>query len=86
MERYKIRFQNSVRKDLKKIRSEYVLKILEKINELSKNPRPKNSKKLKAVELYRLRIGVYRVIYEIHENELIISIVKVGHRSKIFKN
>ncbi len=85
MVRYNICFQSSVRKDLKKINKEYVLIILRTISELALNPRPLGSKKLKGEELYRIRIGIYRLIYEIRDEELIISAVKVGYRSKVYK-
>ena len=82
---YEVRFQASVRKDLRRIRKEYVHKILRQIYALGSNPHPEESKKLKGEELYRIRIGVYRVIYEISDAQLLISVVKVGHRSNVYK-
>jgi len=48
-------------------------------------PRPPGSEKLSAQERYRVRQGVYRIIYEIKNNELIVIIVKVAHRSEVYK-
>lgn len=82
---YSIRFKSSVRKDLRKIREEDVHRILKKINELSADPYAFGSKKLKGKELHRIRVGVYRVIYEIHDDQLIVCVVKVGHRKQVYK-
>ena len=67
MESYKVLFKKSVEKDLKDIDKRYIPLILEAINELSKNPFPKNCRKLYAAEnLYRIRVGKYRVIYSVN--------------------
>lgn len=85
MEPYKLEFAPSVRKDLKKIHKKEVLKILAAFEDLAKEPRPSGSRKLTNEELYRIRVGNYRVLYEIHDNRLIIHIVKVGHRKDVYK-
>jgi len=86
MEEYKIFFKKSVEKDFKKIPKKYLLKILEKIEDLKDNPRPDGSEKLTGYELYRIRQGIYRIVYSIQDNELTIWVVKVGHRKEIYKN
>ena len=86
MEFYKVNFVKSVKKDFKKIPKLEVAKILDAIDELSKNPRSSKSKKLKGEKLYRLRVGNYRVIYDIQENVMLIFIIKLGHRSDIYRN
>jgi len=53
---------------------------------LEENPRPKGSKKLKDRNAYRVRVGNYRVIYEIFDNRLIIHVIAVGHRKDIYRN
>jgi len=55
------------------------------IQKLGDDPQPAQSKKLKGEDLYRIRIGVYRVIYEIIDDRLIITVVKVGHRKDIYR-
>jgi len=86
MEFYKVNFVKSVKKDFKKIRKLEVAKILDAIDELAKNPRSSKSKKLKGEKLYRLRVGNYRVIYDIQENVMLIFVIKLGHRSDIYRN
>jgi mRNA interferase RelE/StbE len=86
MEFYKVNFAKSVKKDFKKIPKLEVAKILDAIDELANNPRSSKSKKLKGEKLYRLRVGNYRVIYDIQENVMLIFIIKLGHRSDIYRN
>ena len=85
MEEYKIFFKKSVERDFKKVPKKYLIKILEKIEELKNNPRPVGSEKLTGHELYRIRQGTYRIVYSIQDNELTIWVVKVGHRKEIYK-
>jgi len=54
---------------------------------LPENPVPKGAKKLKETEnTYRIRTGNYRIIYSIINKELIIEVIKVGHRKDVYKN
>ena len=85
MARYKLEFATSIRKDLKKIDKKEVRKILTSIEKLAEEPRPTGSKKLTNEELFRVRIGNYRVIYEIHDNRLVVLVVKIGHRKDIYR-
>jgi mRNA interferase RelE/StbE len=86
MEFYKVIFTKSVKKDFRKIPKLEVSKILNEIEELAKNPRSSKTKKLKGEKLYRLRVGNYRVIYDIKDNLMLIFVVKLGHRSDIYRN
>ncbi len=85
MAEYKIFFKESVEKDFRKVPKKYLCKILEKIEALKNNPRPEGSEKLTGQELYRIRQGVYRVVYSIQDNELTIWVIKVAHRKEIYK-
>jgi mRNA interferase RelE/StbE len=85
MENYKLVFKRSVAKDLRKIPNKDVKKILSTIESLLDNPRSEVCIKLSGQERYRIRQGVYRIIYEIQEQELIILVVKVAHRSIVYK-
>lgn len=68
--------------DLKKLEASIYRRIEKKVSELSEDPYSKDIKKLKGIEGYRLRIGDYRVIFEIEGN--MIQILKVGHRKNIY--
>ena len=84
MAQYKLIFKPSVWKDLSPIPKVDVRRILKKIDSLAKEPRPPGSKKLSGQERYRVRQGVYRIIYSIEDNQLIVMVVKVGHRGQVF--
>ena len=83
---YNIEIKKSALKSLEKIPKSYYISIKNAIYNLSVEPRPSGYKKLIDNEnLYRIRIGSYRVIYSINDNILIIEVVKIGHRKDIYK-
>ena len=85
MEKYKITFKKSVSKDLKSVPKSDVKKILAKVDSLAVNPRREGAVKLSGQEMYRIRQGLYRIIYEIRDSELVIQVIKIGHRSDVYK-
>ena len=84
MEEYKIFFKKSVEKDLRSIPKKNLLRILERIEGLKENPRPAGSEKLTGQNRYRIRQGVYRVVYSIQDNELTVWVIKIAHRKEIY--
>lgn len=60
-------------------------RILARLAELELNPRPSDMKKLKGRSAWRIRVGDYRVIYEIHDRQLQVIVVRVGHRREIYR-
>ncbi|HRW65752.1 MAG TPA: type II toxin-antitoxin system RelE/ParE family toxin [Candidatus Competibacter sp.] len=86
MASYELVFKKSVAKDLRSIPKKDVARILKRIEALRDDPRGEGCIKLSAQERYRVRQGVYRIIYEIREHELIVMVVKVGHRSEIYQS
>lgn len=86
MARYELRFKPSVAKDLRDIPQADVRRILARIDSLRDDPRPPGgSEKLSAQERYRLRQGNYRILYAIADVEVVIEIVKIGHRREIYR-
>ena len=86
MEKYNITFKKSVAKDLRNIPSKDIQRILSKINDLADNPRGEGCIKLSGLERYRVRKGLYRIIYEIQDQKLVVHVVKVGHRSDVYSS
>jgi mRNA interferase RelE/StbE len=83
---YKINFSRSAGKELDSLNASIVKRIFPKIDALSKQPRPSGCLKLAGEEnLWRIRIGDYRVIYEIDDDSGVIDIVHVRHRSKAYE-
>ena len=84
---YQIVYSKKFAKNIKEIPQQYQANIRVRVNDLARNPRPSVCKKLVgATDLYRIRIGVYRVIYQIVDNELLIVAINVDHRSRIYEN
>jgi len=82
---YKVHIRASVYKDFRLIPKIERDKIVKRINSLAVNPRPPGCEKLTGQNRYRIRQGDYRIIYTIHDQELIVWVVKVGHRREIYK-
>ena len=85
MARYEVRFRKSVGKDLHSIPKRDVQRIITVIDALADKPRPSQSRKLSGSEKCRLRGGVYRVLYEIQDDILVVCVVKVGHRKDVYR-
>ena len=87
MDLYQVKWKRSAQKELKSLDKKMILKILESVEGLAKNPYPLGSKKLKGAEfIYRIRLGDYRVIYSIESDILTIEIIKIGHRRDIYRS
>lgn len=85
MDNYTTHLSKKAIKQLDKLADDIAEPILIAIANLEGNPRPVGSIKLKGRDGYRIRIGNYRVIYEIFDSELVIDVVAVGHRKDIYE-
>lgn len=85
MASYELLFKKSVAKDLRSIPNKDVARILRRIEALRDDPRGEGCVKLSAQERYRIRQGVYRIVYEIRDDELVVMVVRIGHRSGVYK-
>ena len=86
MASYELVFRRSVAKDLRAFPKQDVKRIMQRIRSLALDPRPVGCEKLSGQERYRVRQGVYRIIYEITDARLLVLVVKVGHRSDVYRN
>lgn len=59
-------------------------RIIERIRKLAENPRPFGCEKLSGQEKYRIRQGRYRILYAILDQDLVVQVVKVGHRKDVY--
>ena len=83
---YEIELSSAAVHDYKKIPNSELEKINNAIDQLEINPRPAGYKKLQNRNAYRVRTGNYRIIYEIKDSELIILVIRIRHRSDVYKN
>ena len=83
---YRIESTSAAAKQLRKLPNDVLIRVDQAIFALSANPRPPGIKKLRAqTDRFRIRIGNYRVIYEIDDDKLVVLIVDVGHRKDIYR-
>ena len=82
---YSIEIKKSAAKEIRRLPNDVLKRILSKIESLQNDPRPAGCKKLSGDEKYRIRVGVYRILYKIEEKKLIVYVVKVGHRREVYE-
>ena len=82
---YRIIIEKTARKEIQKINPADQNTIIQAIKKLADDPRPIGCKKLKGLTAWRVRAGDYRIIYEIQDNMLIVTVITVGHRRDVNK-
>ena len=86
MDSYRIEFSQSAERDIRKISSTLIENILAKVEALKANPLPQQSLKLSGGEMtYRLRVGDYRVIYEVNNKDKTVFIRYIRHRKDAYR-
>lgn len=85
MANYKLLFKQSVARDLRPLPKADVVRILRRIEALAENPRPPGCEKLSGQEKFRVRQGVYRIVYEVDDERHVVMVVKVGHRRDVYR-
>jgi mRNA interferase RelE/StbE len=72
-------------KDIANLPKGYAKLVSEHIDRLGRDPRPSDAKKLKGATDYSLRVGVYRILYEIDDNARIVTVYRVKHRREVYR-
>ena len=85
MASYRLLIKSSAGKDIEALPKKDRRRIVAKIRSLSSDPKPPGCEKLSGRDQYRLRQGNYRVLYGIQDLDLIVVVVKVGHRREIYR-
>lgn len=83
---YELQYKKKAIKALAKINDPYYTNIIEAIDKLAENPRPHGYKKLTGRDGCRIRVGNYRIIYDVFDNQLIVEIVNLGSRGSIYED
>ncbi|MGC8683325.1 MAG: type II toxin-antitoxin system RelE family toxin [Athalassotoga sp.] len=87
MRKYEILIHHNVQKIIKKLPKNLILEMLNSMNELADNPRPNGSKKLKGYKnLWRIRVGEWRIIYAIEDERLIVVVVELATPGQAYKD
>ena len=83
---YNISLKRKAIKALSKINEPFYSNIKKAIYDLADNPKPSGYKKLRGRDGYRIRVGMYRIIYDVFEDTLIIDVVNIGPRGDIYND
>jgi mRNA interferase RelE/StbE len=83
---YEVRITPAAQKELDRLQKSQRERVEFAIVGLSENPRPYGCRKLQAVEnTYRVRVGNYRIVYRIYDNELVVLVISIGDRKDIYR-
>ncbi|HEY5460589.1 MAG TPA: type II toxin-antitoxin system RelE/ParE family toxin [Deferrimonas sp.] len=83
---YTIEFTHRAEKDFRAFPPEIRRRLAPKIDALKRNPRPRGIKSLEGPDgILRLRVGDYRILYQVQDDRLIVLLVKIGHRREIYR-
>lgn len=84
--RYALRFQPSAARALRKLPRDVAARIKAATEALRENPRPQGVKALAGEHGFlRIRVGDYRIVYRVHDAELLVLVVRVAHRSSVYR-
>jgi mRNA interferase RelE/StbE len=84
--KYTVRLNTRVGKVLDRLPPDIRRRLVRRLEALEDNPRPRGVEKLAGVdELYRVRIGTYRIVYAIRDRELVVIVVRIGHRRDVYR-
>ena len=84
--KYTVRLNTRVGKVLDRLPPDTRRRVLRRLEALEDNPRPRGVEKLAGVdELYRVRVGTYRIVYAIRDRELVVIVVRIGHRRDVYR-
>ena len=82
---YRLEFTPGADRQFRKLPKQVQAHLSPHITALTQNPRPPGAEKLTGEEGYRLRVGDYCILYEVHDKVLLVLVVKVGHRREVYR-
>lgn len=83
---YSVEIRPAAQRQIKKLPREVQAKVLTRLTALAEDPKPSGAEALQGPQdLYRVRVGQYRVLYEVQEQVLMVLVVRVGHRREVYQ-
>jgi mRNA interferase RelE/StbE len=82
---YRLAIKPSASRELERLDDQVLHRADEAILKLAENPRPHGAKKLSGVPLYRIRVGTFRIVYEVNDAQHLVTIVTIGHRREVYR-
>jgi mRNA interferase RelE/StbE len=86
MTNYEVEFVKSAQKELNKLPKQISLRIAKAVYKLSTDPRKGNVRPMVGTKSWRLRVGDYRVVYDILDNRLTILVIRIRHRREVYRD
>ena len=85
MANYRLFIKPSAVKDIEALPKKDRGRVITRIQTLAIDPRPTGCEKLSGHELFRLRQGNYRILYTVHDADLVVVVIKIGHRREVYR-
>jgi len=87
MASYRIELSATAEKQIRKLRREAQIRVMRAIQPLATEPTPPGSRKVRGYDnVFRIRVGTYRILYRVAGRRLLIIILKIGHRREIYRS
>lgn len=83
---YRVDISSKAEKELKSLPKKLALRIGTQMMTLADSPRPRQSKKLRGTEFYRIRVSAYRVVYAVFDTEKRVIVLSIAHRRDIYRH
>ena len=83
---YQVELRRRAQRTLDRLPQTHFQAVIEAIKELAQTPRPRGVEKVKSTGLWRIRLGDYRIIYGVDDNQRIVTIVLIGHRREVYRS
>jgi mRNA interferase RelE/StbE len=81
---WRVEYHRDLERELRSLPKPYIRRILEVIESLANNPRPHGAEKTVGHDLWKIRIGVYRLLYQINEPDRTVRTYRIGHRRDVY--
>jgi mRNA interferase RelE/StbE len=83
---YAILFQPDARRELASLQRVYQRRVVATIESLTNNPRPHGCAKMSGFQdIWRIRVGAFRIIYRIRDRQLVVEVIRIGHRREVYR-
>ena len=83
---HSVEFKNAARKSIAALPGDIKARVISAAMSLADNPRPSGCKKVRSLDsAYRIRVGDYRIIYEVYDVVLVVMVIRVAHRREVYE-
>jgi mRNA interferase RelE/StbE len=86
LEPWTVEYHREIEKEIRQLPKPYIRRVLEKIESLAENPRPHGSEKLAGQEIWRVRVGPYRILYTIDDTRRLIRTYRISYRREVYRD